>query len=332
MEQKMFIKRVIRANLPETNSSSSHSVVICRDPKYLMKKEDSNFNLKLRDDGILYIPSRPEDFGWQWEKFNDPLNKLWYVCGILFNRGINKKIKVLNEILKKFTGAKDVVYEWMEKRNEKDYSSTNECPPSIDHQSHEIFPEILESKESIINFIFNSRSWLFLGNDNDSSPEGFYEESGEPKKPDAIASIYYPGDIGRVDIEISHFPNNFLGNNNDIYNLLHDNDNTIDSIYYDKDKKKFILNNSIFCYFPGKNNFLYSRNSSIIGIVDSNIYYMSDDLFDKVSEVMRKKYNHSSTILSQIPKEVQDILDLPEYKEDLITVPVIIRSKEFGGL
>ena len=47
---------------------------------------------------------------------------------------------------------------------------------------------------------------------------------------------------------------------------------------------------------------------------------------------MRKKYNHSSTILSQIPKEVQDILDLPEYKEDLITVPVIIRSKEFGGL
>lgn len=326
MEQKMFIKRVIRANLPETNSSSSHSVVICRDPKYLMKKEDSNFNLKLRDDGILYIPSRPEDFGWQWEKFNDPLNKLWYVCGILFNRGINKKIKVLNEILKKFTGAKDVVYEWMEKSNEKDYSSTNECPPFIDHQSHEIFPEILESKESIINFIFNSRSWLFLGNDNDDSPEGFYEESGEPRKPDAIASIYYPaGDIGRVDIEISHFPNNLCNN---IYSLLCDNDNIIDSIYYDKDKKKFILNNSIFCYFPEK-NFLFPRDSSIIGIVDSNIYYISNDLFDKVNEVMRK---YSSTIFSQTPKEVQDILDLPEYKEDLITVPVIIRSKEFGEL
>ena len=218
----------------------------------------------------------------------------------------------------------------MEKSNEKDYLPTNEYPPLIDHQSHNIFPEILESKESIINFIFNSRSWLFLGNDNDDSPEGFYEESGEPRKPDAIASIYYPaGDIGRVDIEILHFPNNLCN----IYSLLCDNDDDdiIDSIYYDKDKKKFILNNSIFCYFPGR-NFLFPRDSSTIGIVDSNIYYISDDLFDKVSEVMRKKYNHSSTILSQIPKEVQDILDLPEYKEDLITVPVIIRSKEFGGL
>ena len=327
MEQKMFIKRVIRANLPETNSSSSHSVVICRDPKYLMKKEDSNFNLKLRDDGILYIPSRPEDFSWQWEKFNDPLNKLWYVCGILFNKGINKKIKVLNEILKKFTGAKDVIYEWMEKSNEKDYLPTNEYPPLIDHQSHNIFPEILESKESIINFIFNSRSWLFLGNDNDDSPEGFYEESGEPRKPDAIASIYYPaGDIGRVDIEISHFPNNLCN----IYSLLCDNDDDdiIDSIYYDKDKKKFILNNSIFCYFPGR-TFLFPRDSSTIGIVDSNIYYISDDLFARVNEVMRK---YSSTIFSQTPKEVQDILDLPEYKEDLITVPIIIHSKEFGEL
>ena len=66
MNNNFRIKKVVRANLPETNSSSSHSVVICTDPKYLVKPGDSEFNLTLRDDGVLYIKNRGEDFGWDY--------------------------------------------------------------------------------------------------------------------------------------------------------------------------------------------------------------------------------------------------------------------------
>ncbi len=61
------IKQVIRKNLPETNSSSSHSVVICVDPNSLVD------TLPMDSEGVIHVPRRSESFGWEYEKYNDPM-------------------------------------------------------------------------------------------------------------------------------------------------------------------------------------------------------------------------------------------------------------------
>lgn len=48
-------------NLPETNSSSSHSVVICVDPNSLVD------TLPMDSEGVIHVPRRSESFGWEYE-------------------------------------------------------------------------------------------------------------------------------------------------------------------------------------------------------------------------------------------------------------------------
>lgn len=134
------------------------------------------------------------------------MTKLQYVCGIIWKYKSNrKKVKLLKEIVLGYTGAKDIVFDWEENRSSDDIVEEDEDyywdsgAPEIDHNSSDIFPEIMESARSIKNFIFNSRSWLYLGNDNSDAPEGFYEE--ETDDPEIIVSVDYGGDIGRVDFE-----------------------------------------------------------------------------------------------------------------------------------
>ena len=78
---KIDIKQKIRLNLPETNSSSSHSLVIGFD-NHLKSKEDVLRELEshIDDSGILRISSA--EFGWDNGKFNTTYEKLQYLMAI----------------------------------------------------------------------------------------------------------------------------------------------------------------------------------------------------------------------------------------------------------
>lgn len=336
MEKK--IKKVVRANLPETNSSSSHSVVICTDPKYLVKIGDPDFNLNIDENGVLRISSRDSCYGWEWEKYNDPLEKLWYACGIVFNYNSRDKLKRLFiDILKQYTGAKDVIFEWEEDRrlHPENYDADdiyNTGAPEIDHNSSDIFNEIIESRESIKNFIFNSHSWLFLGNDNSGADDGFYDvdEESSGKTKNAVASVYYDTPLGRIDIEIEDFPINEVLDS--IYN-----DEIIDSVYFDTGTGNWSVVsrgyrwNSISISAnteQDKNMYLFTffRESDT-----EHLYYMTNSLANYFSEKFKlKKGIFQDDYLDVNIKEVQEILG--ERRDEWKRVDIEIRTEEFGEL
>ena len=60
--------KTIRKNCFETNSSSTHSLCITTEDKYLQLVPNS--------DGSIVLTGG--EFGWGWDKFNDPLTKANY--------------------------------------------------------------------------------------------------------------------------------------------------------------------------------------------------------------------------------------------------------------
>lgn len=324
------IKRVIRANLPETNSSSSHSVVICRDPRFLIKREDLNKYLELRDDGVLYIKKRGEDFGWEWEKYNSPMQKIWYVCGILFGNYIeNHKLrKIFKDLLKSYTGATDVIFEWEEERKKEDPNCLNddyyfENAPQIDHNSSDIFPEIVESRESLRNFIFNSKSWLYLGNDNSDADDSFYDDQDEEKSP-AIASLEFGGKIGRVDVELKKFPN---------INIIDEiiKDDVIQNLVYNTTKHEWEIERP-----SSRFTTLFDKNS------DKSKLYISNDNLDKILKP-KHIYWISTKLMEMLGKAGYSIWKDNIDKEKIINIlksnpdhwkaiPIKIITEEFGEI
>ena len=339
------IKKVIRTNFPETNSSSSHSVVICTNKNSLIPNP-----LRVRKDGTLFISERGEDFGWEYEKYNTVLEKLWYVCGIIFNygKGNGKKKRLLVDVLKKYTGAKKVVFEWEEKRKKhpENYDPDdiyNTGAPEIDHNSSDIFPEIIESRESIKNFIFNDRSWLFLGNDNSSAPDGFYdvgENAGENTCPEAIASIEFGGKIGRVDVEISKFPGedimDVVTSNTKISNMYYDNSPGVGewkfanetgwSKFRGEDLKSLMKSLKDNAFFINRDMLLKDEK-----IGEQKVVWTSDKLLDLiVSAVGVKSYYYINYTDPEQRKKIDNIMD--ENKDLWIALPITIVTSEFGKL
>lgn len=215
---KNKIKEVVRAGwLIETNSSSSHALCICDEEEQYAKPGDPEFDLDIRD-GVLYIPTRGESFGWEYEKTNSCQTKLQYVCALMFSQyqglHLQKKPKKLVQILKRYLGVSKVVFAWEEeylRRVEKEgYDEESEvyidCP-EIDHNSYsESSFDIEESPKTVIDFIFNKKSWLFGGNDNSDAPRGYYKEMKYEEKVDldycgGIVSGNF-GSMGRIDFNV----------------------------------------------------------------------------------------------------------------------------------
>ena len=138
----------IREDMPETNSSSSHAVIIGRGN--LVKD-----SLKIDDDGIIRIPGNVS-FGWELEIFKDPLSKIQYAAGLV-GRNSSKRLNLLKSVIKNYTGAKDVEFCW---------GSNSEDFPSVDHQSSDLFYEVWESPATLKDFIFSEDSMIITGNDN----------------------------------------------------------------------------------------------------------------------------------------------------------------------
>lgn len=143
----------IRYNIFETNSSSSHSISLSDISDGIMN------TIKCNNKGIITLVGG--DFGWEYQKYNDPLTKANYCVTDQYHRPDN--IEILKEVIKDHTGCKKVNIEL----------STNAY---IDHQSRGTTDDIFSlGKEAIRQFIFNDRAYLFTGNDNDMAPPNFYD-------------------------------------------------------------------------------------------------------------------------------------------------------------
>jgi hypothetical protein len=171
------MKIQIRKGIFETNSSSSHSLIIRRgehtDTDFF---KDKNNNITLKGG----------QFGWgegyeYGDRFFDAETKANYVAvGLLYlinryknpeyegDRNIPKDVydkylehlDLLTEVIKEYTNCNEVIYEIItEYDRDREWSY-------IDHQSSDYFLSALESKDTLIDFIFNPNSELIIDNDN----------------------------------------------------------------------------------------------------------------------------------------------------------------------
>lgn len=207
------IKKVERLNLPETNSSSSHSVVINR-----ASIEYDTSDLVLDEDGDIVLESG-RCFGWEWKAMNSIKDKLLYVCGIYYHTctkwgeksyaqkymDVHKKLSMLSNLVCKFTGANGVKFTWVNsKTDDGGY-------PEIDHESTCIFDHIVDNKDSLKNFLFNSKSWLFTGNDNSDETDEFYNPAFDNSNiVGAEVTLDYGGEVGKVQFNVPEFPIDLL--------------------------------------------------------------------------------------------------------------------------
>jgi len=145
----------IRQNVFETNSSSTHSISI-------NSNTDGIYDTIVPDDdGILWLTGGI--FAWEWAQIKHTLTKANYAA--VYARDNEKLTNMLTELLKEHTGAKEVVYDLGDSY--------------IDHQSDKneggACGEAFVNIQLLKDFIFNPKSWLFTGNDNDHAPPNFYD-------------------------------------------------------------------------------------------------------------------------------------------------------------
>jgi hypothetical protein len=160
----------------ETNSSSTHSISI-------HASSDGVYDtLPVNDDGVVHL--RGGSFGWEWNRYNDAETKANYCAIDAHSRYCEKdynetpfsdeviaaRVQMLKEVIMEVTGAKDVVFDFSTEYNRSNWSY-------IDHQSYGTSFDAFESKEALKEFIFNPKSVLRTGNDNDDVPAGWRDES-----------------------------------------------------------------------------------------------------------------------------------------------------------
>lgn len=160
--------RTIRAGVFETNSSSTHSLVISG-------HGDIDTQYTINGDGLLEI--HPYRFGWEWEEYTAAWIKLTYIYlyikdWVMGNRGYRTPdpdspyMKLLEDVCKEQTGCVGLI--------EIPDDDDGFYPLGyIDHQSVEDrdLDYLFENDgQSLRDFIFNKNSILKTGNDNEDGP------------------------------------------------------------------------------------------------------------------------------------------------------------------
>jgi hypothetical protein len=146
-------KKLIRKAVFETNSSSTHSLVV---------SDATDFDSIAPDDnGFIIVPQN--DFGWATDTYSDPLSKLSYVMIYLRDwtdyLDADRKIayeEMLIDVVNEHTGAFMV-----------QLAETND-PGYIDHQSVESrdLDYLFNDRVAMKNFVFGRNSYVETGNDN----------------------------------------------------------------------------------------------------------------------------------------------------------------------
>jgi hypothetical protein len=144
--------QTVRHNVFETNSSSTHSISIST-------AELNNTlldSLPVDTNGEVHI--YPGEYGWEYENYSAATDKASYCYVWAVQYGTEEHRSMLEQVLKKQTGAKKVVFQ----------TSNDQYNPTgyIDHQSDDVGAEAFLSEETLRQFIFNKDSYFITDNDN----------------------------------------------------------------------------------------------------------------------------------------------------------------------
>ena len=152
--------RQIRKAFFETNSSSSHSVVLDGNEDEILKPD---LTLHRTAASTVDIILSGGEFGWEIEQYNDAYTKASYLLTWAkakeydLDEQPGRYTQMLKDVIEEETGGKLVIE-----------PSQDKCYPYgyIDHQSYKVAEEIFESKEKIHKFIFDQTSVLHTDNDD----------------------------------------------------------------------------------------------------------------------------------------------------------------------
>lgn len=181
------MKTQIRRCVFETNSSSIHTLSIVKDA-----------NLKVVPEKVVF---EPDEFGWEHRVYTNTSKKASYIWECIksiydqdhenFLRALEKIQKFLytynikcefpyaNVQVKSWTGSDGKVYSYNEYVNDDGIKDNG----YVDHawDARPFINDILNDETKFINFLFDTRSFIVTGNDNDD----YYAESPDTGGADA---------------------------------------------------------------------------------------------------------------------------------------------------
>ena len=133
--------RQVRNGVFETNSSSTHSFCISKEP---VKDENIPNYLNIRTN---------EEFGWRTDCYNSPEEKAAYLCTVMEDCELDaEKEEFLNRLKNEF-------------HIKVSYKSKNGY---VDHSGEAValVHELLSNTDKLKRFLFNPKSCIYTGNDN----------------------------------------------------------------------------------------------------------------------------------------------------------------------
>lgn len=135
----------VRSSVFETNSSSTHSLVVSN-LNDLLEQPFSDIDIK---NGSITVEQG--EFGWEWETYSSVYDKLMYLATASKENPEHRQM--ICDAVKEHTGL-DVIFD-------------DENEGYVDHQSSDV-PDVVWSLgvEGVKKFLFNPRSVLETGNDN----------------------------------------------------------------------------------------------------------------------------------------------------------------------
>jgi len=168
------MKRQVRNNVFETNSSSMHSICISKKP---VITDDINGK---------FVYFQPGEFGWEFEKYDDLEDKASYLYEAITDLYRDEKecSDVLNRLYETL-GKYGVSCKFKAKKKDK-YGFTEGYIDHVD-QTAEFLKAVLHSENRLLRFLFGD-SFILTGNDN-----CYEDEVPQYNVPESEYEIYYKG-------------------------------------------------------------------------------------------------------------------------------------------
>lgn len=140
----------IRKNIFETNSSSTHAMCINKEDDYIKIPRG------------ISIPFTAGEFGWKFDKLDTTIEKASYLyTSLLLYTNIEEAEEIITEALAPY----DIECKFIRPIVDTKWGGYTDC--YIDHgPCNEFARNMATIPYSIIQFLFNSKSYVVTGNDN----------------------------------------------------------------------------------------------------------------------------------------------------------------------
>ena len=167
------MKKIIRKNTFETNSSSIHTLCI--------NKEDFNIPSNIK------IDFSPGEFGWGAETLSSVHERASYLFTYIMNECYDYDYKTKEYKSDRRDELLNVISETLSKHNiqcefhkgEGDFWKNG----YIDHGSelNSFMLSIIENEDELLRFLFNDKNVIFIDNDNRDYDDALFNESEYPE-------------------------------------------------------------------------------------------------------------------------------------------------------